>query len=207
LNLDSSNSGKVIYEASLRLADSRYQNRIHVEGAVARKTFAGDLNYGTATIEMNNRFLISKESNTVFNWTVRGGASDGQLPVEEYFVLGLDMHAGNLLRAHPASEHGHYGSAPMGTSFALSNMDIERRVAILPLFNSLNLPYLDVKGQIFLDSGQTMDRANIFKEGKLYFDTGAGLKFEAPTHSLNMIYGKSLRDGRNVFYAYIQKRW
>jgi hypothetical protein len=207
LHLDSSNSGKVIYEASLRLADSRYQNRIHVEGAVARKTFAGDLNYGTATVEMNNRFLISKESNTVFNWTVRGGASDGQLPVEEYFVLGLDMHAGNLLRAHPASEHGHYGSAPMGTSFALSNMDIERRVAILPLFNSLNLPYLDVKGQIFLDSGQTMDRANIFKEGKLYFDTGAGLKFEAPTHSLNMIYGKSLRDGRNVFYAYIQKRW
>jgi hypothetical protein len=52
-----------------------------------------------------------------------------------------------------------------------------------------------------------MDRANIFKEGKLYFDTGAALKFETPTHSLNMIYGKSLRDGRNVFYAYIQKRW
>ena len=117
------------------------------------------------------------------------------------------MHAGNLLRAHPAADHGHYGNAPMGTSFALSNMDLERRIAILPLFNSLNLPYLDVKGQIFLDSGQTMDRANIFKEGKLYFDTGAGLKFETPTHSLNLIYGKSLRDGRNVLYAYIQKRW
>jgi outer membrane protein assembly factor BamA len=86
-------------------------------------------------------------------------------------------------------------------------MDIERRIAILPLFNSLNLPYLEVKAQVFLDSGQTMDRASIFKEGKLYFDTGAGLKFETPTHSLNMIYGKSLRDGRNVLYAYFQKRW
>jgi Tetratricopeptide repeat len=207
LYLNSSNSGKVIYQASFRLSDSRYQNRIHAEGAVARKSFASDLNYSTATIELNNRFLISKDSNTVFNWTLRGGTSDGQLPVEEYFVLGLDMHAGNLLRAHPASEHGHYGNAPMGTSFALSNMDIERRIAILPLFNSLNLPYLEVKGQIFLDTGQTMDRANIFKEGKLYFDTGAGLKFETPTHSLNMIYGKSLRDGRNVLYAYFQKRW
>jgi hypothetical protein len=207
LYLDSSNSGKVVYEASLRLADSRYQNRIHVEGGVARKSLLGDLDYSTATVELNNQFLISKESNTVFSWTVRGGASDGQLPVEEYFVLGLDMHAGNLLRAHPASEHGHYGSAPMGTSFALSNMDIERRIAILPLFNSLNIPYLDVKGEIFLDTGQTADRANIFKEGKLYFDTGAGLKFETPTHSLNMIYGKSLRDGRNVLYAYFQKRW
>lgn len=207
LYIDSSNSGKVIYQASVRLADSRYQNRIHAEGLVARKNFAGDLNYSSATVELNNRFLISKDTDTVFTWTLRGGTSGGQLPVEEYFVLGLDMHAGNLLRAHPAADHGHYGNAPMGTSFALSNMDIERRIAILPLFNSLNLPYLDVKGQIFLDSGQTMDRANIFKEGKLYFDTGAGLKFETPTHSLNMIYGKSLRDGRNVLYAYIQKRW
>jgi Tfp pilus assembly protein PilF len=207
LYIDSSNSGKVIYQASVRLFDSRYQNRIHAEGGIARKSFAGDLNYSTATVELNNRYLISKNTDTVFNWTLRGGISDGQLPVEEYFVLGLDMQAGNLMRAHPASDHGHYGNAPMGTSFALSNMDIERRIAILPLFNSLNLPYLDVKGQIFLDTGQTMDRANIFKEGKLYFDTGAALKFETPTHSLNMIYGKSLRDGRNVLYAYFQKRW
>jgi len=207
LYLDSSNSGKVTYQANLRLADSRYQNRIHAEGYVARTKFAGDLNYDAVTVELNNRFLISKESNTVFSWTIRGGTSGGQLPVEEYFVLGLDMHAGNLMRAHPASDHGHYGNAPMGTSFALSNMDLERRIAILPLFNSLNLPFLDVKGQIFLDTGQTADRANIFKEGKLFFDTGAGLKFETPTHSLNLIYGKSLRDGRNVFYGYFQKRW
>jgi len=207
LYLDSSDSGKVTYQASLRLADSRYQNRIHTEGYVARKQFGGDLDYDAVTVELNNRFLISKESNTVFSWTIRGGTSGGQLPVEEYFVLGLDMHAGNLMRAHPASDHGHYGNAPMGTSFALSNMDLERRIAILPLFNSLNLPFLDVKGQIFLDTGQTSDRANIFKEGKLYFDTGGGLKLETPTHSLNLIYGKSLRDGRNVFYAYIQKRW
>jgi len=207
LYLDSSNSGKVLYQASVRLADSRYQNRIHAEGVVARKSLLGDLDYSTVTVELNNRFLISKDSNTVFSWTIRGGTSDGQLPVEEYFVLGLDMHAGNLLRAHPASDHGHYGNAPMGTGFALSNMDLERRIAILPLFNTLNLPYLDVKAQVFLDSGQTMDRTNIFKEGTLYFDTGAGLKFETSTRSFNLIYGKSLRDGRNVFYGYFQKRW
>ena len=189
LHLDSSNSAKITYQASLRLADSRYENRIHAEGFVARQKFAGDLNYDAVTVEWNNRLLLSKESNTVFNWTIRGGTSGGQLPVEEYFVLGLDMRAGNLLRAHPASEHGHYGSAPMGTSFALSNMDLERRVAILPLFNTLNLPYLDVKGQIFLDAGQTADRANIFKEGKLYFDTGAGLKFETPTPRHSVGYG------------------
>jgi tetratricopeptide (TPR) repeat protein len=207
LYTDSQNSGKVLFQASLRLADSRYQNRIHVEGQAARKNLLGDLNYSTMTAELNNEFLISKESDTVFDWTIRGGASKGQLPVEEYFVLGLDTYAGNLLRGHPAAEHGHYGNAPMGTSFMLSNMDLERRIAILPLFNTLNIPYLDVKGQVFLDSGKTSDRAHIFKEGTLYFDTGAGLKLETPTHSLNLIYAKSLRDGRNVFFAYIQKHW
>ena len=69
LYIDSSNSGKVIYQASVRLADSRYQNRIHAEGLVARKNFAGDLNYSSATVELNNRFLISKDTDTVFTWT------------------------------------------------------------------------------------------------------------------------------------------
>jgi hypothetical protein len=95
----------------------------------------------------------------------------------------------------------------MGTSFALTNMRIERRVAVLPFFNTLNIPYLLVKAEAFLDGGKTFDRARIFKEGKFNVDTGAGLKFETPTHSLNFIYGKSLREGSNVFTAYIEKHW
>ncbi|HLQ78993.1 MAG TPA: tetratricopeptide repeat protein, partial [Terriglobia bacterium] len=207
LVMDSRNSGKVLFQGSIRLADGRYRNRLHVEGSVARKNIMGDLKYTTVTAEMNHQFLVSKEANTVLVWKLKGGISRGQLPVEEYFVLGLDSHSGNLLRAHPVASHGHYGNAPMGTSFGLSNMSIERRLAILPLFNTLNLPFLDVKAQAFLDGGKTFDRANIFKEGKLYVDTGAGLKFETPTHSFNLIYGKSLRDGRNVLFAYIEKRW
>jgi len=207
LLMDGSNSGKILFQGSIRLADGRYRNRLHVEGFVARRNIMGDLNYSAATAEMNHQLLIQKDSNTVFVWKLKGGTSRGQLPVEEYFVLGLDSHSGNLLRAHPVAEHGHYGNAPMGTSFALSNMSVERRVAILPLFNTLNLPFLDVKGQFFLDTGKTFDREHLFKEGKLHVDTGAGLKFETPTHSLNLIYGRALREGRNVLFAYIEKRW
>ena len=207
---DSRNTGKVLFQASVRLADSGYQSRIHVEGSVARKSFLGDLNYSKATVEMNNRFLISRNANTVFSWTLKGGASRGQLSVEEDFVLGVDTHSANLLRAHPAARRGHYGNAPMGTGFALSNMEIERRIAVLPLFNSFNIPYLKIKAQAFLDSGRTFDRARIFKQGTLYVDSGAGLKFETPTHSLNLIYARALHDGhedRNVLFAYIEKRW
>jgi outer membrane protein assembly factor BamA len=204
---NSSNSAKLLFQGSVRLADGNYRNRIHSEGYFARKGILGDLNYSAVTAELNNEFLFSKESQTVFNWTIRGGTSTGDLPVEDYFVLGVDTHAGNLLRAHPASREGHYGDAPMGTSFALSNMDIERRFAILPLFNTLNLPYLDVKGKIFLDSGQSWDREGVFKEGTLYFDAGAGLKFETRTHSLNLIYARGIHESRNVFFLYIDKRW
>ena len=207
LLMDGRNTGKILFQGSIRLSDSRYRNRLHAEGFVARKSVLGDLNYSGATLEMNNQLLVSKETNTVLDWTIKGGTTRGQLPVEEYFVLGLDTHAGNLLRAHPAASRGHYGNAPMGTGFALSNFDIERRIAILPLFNTLNIPYLDVKGQVFLDSGKTFDREHNFKQGKLYVDSGAGLKFETPTHSLNLIYGRSLREGRNVLFAYIEKHW
>jgi hypothetical protein len=205
---DSSNSAKVLFQGSVRLADSRYRNRIHSEGYVARKGLLGDLNYSAVTAELNNQFLLSKETQTVFDWTIRGGTSSGQLPVEDYFVLGVDnTHTSNMLRAHTAARQGHYGNAPMGTSFALSNMDIERRITILPLFNTLNLPYLDVKIMGFLDSGKSWDREGIFKEGTLYFDTGAGLKLETRTHSLNLIYARSLHEGKNVFFLYIDKHW
>jgi hypothetical protein len=205
---NSSNSAKVLFQGSVRLADNRYRNRIHSEGYVARKGLLGDLNYSAVTVELNNQFLLSKDNRTTFEWTVRGGTSSGQLPVEEYFVLGVDnTHTTNLLRGHPTDSHGHYGDAPMGTSFALSNMEIERRIAILPLFNTLNLPYLDVKGMGFLDSGQSWDREGIFKEGTLFFDAGAGLKFETRTHSLNLIYARAIHEGRNVLFAYIEKHW
>ena len=197
-----------MFQTSIRLADSRYQNRLHAEAYVARMAFLGDLNYGAGTVELNNHFALSsgKNANSI-NWTIRGGASRGRLPVEEYFILGLDTSANNLLRAHTASKHGRYGNAPMGTDFALVNAEFERRLAVLPLFNLLNLPYIEIKAEVFLDAAKTFDRARLFEQGKLLVDTGAGLKLQTPTRSLNLTYGRSLREGSNVFYGSIEKRW
>jgi len=172
---DSRNSGKVLAEATLRLADSRYQNRLYVEGFLARKSILGDLNFSGGTAELNNRWEISSDRQTYLDWTVKAGTARGQLPVEEYFVLGLDTHPRHLLRGHSTHVDSRYGSSPMGTDFALVNLDIERRILALPLFNTLNIPFITVKWEVFVDAAKTFDRSRLLQQGKLWIDTGAGL--------------------------------
>ena len=94
----------------------------------------------------------------------------------------------------------------MGTDFVLLNTDVERRLATIPLFNTLNIPFISVKWEVFFDAGKTWDRNHIFKPSKLLLDTGAGLRFETPTHSFNVGYGRGLRDGQNVFFGYYERR-
>jgi hypothetical protein len=94
----------------------------------------------------------------------------------------------------------------MGTDFALVNTDLERRLATIPFFNTANIPFITVKWQAFFDGAKTWDRNHILQEGKLLLDTGGGVRLETPTHALNLIYGRSLRDGQNLFFAYYERR-
>src|SRR5437773_12263031 len=111
----------------------------------------------------------------------------------------------NPLRGHTAADHGTYGRGPMGTDFVLVNTDLERRIATLPLFNTFNIPFLTVKWEAFLDAAKTFDRNRIFKQGKLWVDTGGGLRLETPTKSFNIVYGRSLRDGTAVIMGYVER--
>ena len=43
----------------------------------------------------------------------------------------------------------------------------ERRLATIPLFNSLNIPFLTVKWEAFLDSAKTWDRNHIFEKSNV----------------------------------------
>ena len=203
---DSLNSGTLTVATNLRLADARYQNRLHLEGFAARPWTLSDMNFAGGVAELNNRFMLSKDSRTYLNWTMKAGTARGQPPVDYYFVLGLDENPRNLLRGHKAAEHGRYGAGPMGTDFALVNFDIDRRIATIPLFNTFNIPFLTVKWDVFLDGAKTWDRNRIFQQGKLLLDTGGGLRFETPTTSFNLVYGRSLRDGTGVFFGYVQRR-
>jgi hypothetical protein len=198
--------GLFTVDASLRLVDKRYQNRLHVEGFAARRAVIGDMQFSGGTVQLDNRVTFSKDTRTYLDWTLKTGTSRGQLPIEEYFMLGLDTYSVNPLRAHTVSDSGHFGTGPMGTDFALVNTDIERRLATIPFFNSANIPFVTVKWQVFFDGAKTWDRNHILEQGKLLLDTGGGVRLETPTHALNLIYGRSLRDGKNLLFAYYERR-
>ncbi len=193
-------------ETSIRINDGVYQNRLHLSGYTARKSTLSDLTYDVGTAELNNRITISKDTRTYFDWTIKGGTSRGQLPVEDYFVLGMDLHPDNLLRGHTAADHGRYGLGPMASDFLLGNFDIDRKIVTVPMFNTFNLPYIVIKGLGFFDIAQTWDRTRIFQPSKLLMDTGAGLRFETPASSFNVVYGRSLRDGKDVLFGYVERR-
>src|SRR5678816_1065063 len=121
-------------------------------------------------------------------------------------MLAVHTRVTNLLRGYAETQHGQYGRGPLGTDFVLLNADVERRLATIPLFNTLNIPFISVKWEVFFDAGQTWDRNHIFKPSKLLLDTGAGLRFETPTHSFNVGYGRGLRGGQNVSVSYTHLR-
>src|SRR5579883_172623 len=198
--------GRFDAEAGIRLVDKGYQNRILFEGFAARRSVLGDMQFAGGTAQLDNRVTLSKDTRTYLDWTLKAGTARGQLPIEEYFMLGLDTYSVNPLRAHTISDRGHFGTGPMGTDFALVNSDIERRLATIPLFNTLNIPFITVKWQLFFDGAKTWDRNRIFQPSKLLLDTGGGVRLETPTHAFNLIYGRSLRDGNNVFFAYYERR-
>ena len=203
---DNRKTGRFDVEMNLRLVDRQYQNRLHLEGFGARRSLLGDTNFSGGVAELNNRIALSRDTRTNLDWTIKSGTSRGALPVEDYFVLGLDTNPTNILRGHTAAEHGRYGSGPMGTDFALVNTDIERRLATIPFFNTFNIPFLTVKWNLFFDGAKTWDRNRIFQQGKLLLDTGGGVRFQTPTHSFSLVYGRSLREGRNVLFAYVERR-
>lgn len=206
LFVDEHKMGILTADASVRIIDRRYQNRLHLEGFGSSRAIIGDTQFSGGTAQLDNRVTLSKDTRTYLDWTVKGGNSWGNLPVEEYFMLGLDTYPQNPLRGHRVQDHGHYGTGPMGTDFVLVNNDIERRLATIPFFNTFNIPYVTVKWQAFFDGAKTWDKNHIFDEGKLLLDVGGGVRFETPTHALNLTYGRSLRDGQNVFFVYYERR-
>jgi len=210
LALDSRNTGKMLVKAGFLPFEGRFRSRIYAEGFMARRTFLSDIDFSGGTLEWDNRILFDKDGKNTLEIDAKTGTSRGELPVDEYFILGIrpPTQSDIYLRGHSTiSTSGHYGDAPMGTSFTLVNATFDRRIRRLPFFNVLNDPYVDLKWLIFVDGGRSFDRAKVFEEGKLLIDVGGGFRLETPTRTFNLTYGRSLRDGTGVLAAYVGRRW
>ena len=207
LAMDARNSGTLQFDVRVRPAEGRFSNQLRFEAFVAREGLLGDFDFSGGTAQIANRYVINEESDIAFKWSLSGGTSRGRLPVDSYFMLGIGRGSAYPLRGHVVSEGGRYGRAPMGTDFVLINTDIERRLVTVPMFNTLSIPYLMVKVMGFFDSAKVFDRNRIFRQGEWLNDVGIGMRFETPTGSFTVLYGRDITDGVNNFYGYVERRF
>jgi len=183
----------------VRLFDGRYKSQVLVDGFLARASVLGDVNYSGAKVGLVNRLVVSEGSGAFIDLSVRGGTTRGQLPVEDYFILGVDGETPYLLRGHVAATEGRYGRSPMGTDFILFNSDIERRVWTLPIGKDM-----EIKGELFLDGAKVFDRNRVFNQAGWFFDAGVAARIQLPGSDLVVLYGRSLNHGSGVIAGYIE---
>lgn len=204
LGVDSRNSGVLEAGTILRLVESdRFLNQLRADTTLARASLLGDFDFHGGTLAILNRVTI--DDRTLVDFSITGGTLHGEVPLDHYYILGLGNDITPFhLRAHVANDGGRYGQAPMGTDFVLINSDIERRIATLPLFNTLSFPYVQIKVTGFFDAGRTSDHQQVFTEDVWYKDAGAGLRFETPTSAFTMLYGRDFTGHDNSFFAYVE---
>ena len=159
----------------------------------------GDVNYSGATLGLVNRLAVSEAAGAFIDWAVKGGTTRGRLPVEDYFILGVDGETPYPLRGHVATENGRYGKSPMGTDFVLINSDIERRIWTLPILKDI-----EIKGELFFDAAKVFDRHRVFKQAGWLFDAGVAARIQLPGTDLVVLYGRSLNGGTGGITGYIE---
>ncbi len=124
---------------------------------------------------------------------VRVGRTFGQVPFDELFMLGLEHDNDLWLRAHIGTHDGRKGSAPLGSTYALFNWEIDK--------NLYKNGFLKLKLGPFLDTGKIADSSSGLGSRKWLWDTGVQAKVRALGVGIIFSYGKDLRSGNNAFYA------
>jgi len=123
---------------------------------------------------------------------LRTGATAGQPPFDELYMLGMERDNDLWMRAHIGTRDGRKGSAPLGRRYFLSQSEIDKNV----YGNGL----LQIKLGPFLDSGKIADPAQDLGSHKWLWDTGAQAKLRVLGVGVTFVYGKDLRTGNNAFY-------
>ena len=84
------NTGRLLLNTRLRPIDGGYKSQIRVDSFLARASLAGGISYTGGTIQLANRMVISEDRGAFIDVSLKGGSARGRLPVEDYFMLGID---------------------------------------------------------------------------------------------------------------------
>jgi tetratricopeptide (TPR) repeat protein len=125
---------------------------------------------------------------------LRAGDTQGHVPFDELFQLGIERDNDLWLRGHAGTFHGRKGAAPLGRRYFLANWEIDKNVYSNGLFR--------VKLGPFLDNGAIADPSGLVGSQRWLWDAGAQCKIRLLGGvTVVLTYGRDLRGGRNVFYA------
>ena len=118
--------------------------------------------------------------------SLRAGLSSRDLPIVDYFVLGVGQDQPLPLRAHPTVERGHKGHGPMGRNYLLANFELHRRL--------LRWRFTEIGGLAFSDTAFVSGRPFESAAPLWFQDIGCGLRLRALGHNLaQVLFGLDLR--------------
>lgn len=125
---------------------------------------------------------------------LRAGATFGEVPLDDLFVLGFDRDMNLWMRGYPALYHGQKGNAPLGRDYFLSNWDFDKIAYVHPLFTVTVGP--------FLDSGDAYDPSGYFGSRRWMWDSGLQTKIRV-LHRAEIVlgWGITLRSASSSFFA------
>lgn len=126
--------------------------------------------------------------------SLRGGATFGDVPLDQLYQLGVERDNDLWLRGHSGTTDGRKGRAPLGRRYILLNSELNKTVYDGAFFR--------VQVGPFFDSGAISDRSNLFGSQKWLFDTGIQARVRVlGSVSVLLSYGRDLRDGTGVVYG------
>jgi hypothetical protein len=128
---------------------------------------------------------------------LRAGAFTGRLPIDQLYMTAMERDNDLWIRGHAGTRHGRKGSAPVGSRFAMAQLEIARQV--------FRIPFLRVDAGPFLDVANVGGKAALGSRGWLY-DTGVEAAITAlGRFRFTVVYGRDLRRGDNVFYTALSR--
>jgi tetratricopeptide (TPR) repeat protein len=178
-----------------RMPERRFSLDGSAEARVGREFGSGNGAFGGVRGSMKTRWLPqAKGDDYEMVSQVRVGDTQGAVPFDELFQLGVERDNDLWLRGHAGTFHGQKGAAPLGRRYFLANWEVDKNV----WGNGL----VTFKLGPFLDTGTIADSSGLFGSQKWLWDAGAQCKIRVlGTMTMTLSYGRDLRNGRDVFYG------
>ena len=123
---------------------------------------------------------------------VRAGGLLGATPFDELFELGVEQDNDLWMRGHLGTRDGRKGSAPLGTSYFLSNSDVYRRVYDSGLFDVELGPLVDIGRMVAPTAGLSTSDWMV--------DAGAEARITVLGTKFILSWGRDMRTGNSAFF-------